>query len=240
MVVRRADAGREGAVVVATMVNVVVGTDRGEGGHELSNVTLARLPPGMPVDPDAVARRRSATRHPDGGVVQPLPRQPRRGGDVGADVLEALALRDPLADPLELALEVGHRAAAPRDDEGHLAAHPVGRPRDELGERAAAHLLVRLGQLAAHGRAPVGTEGVLHGHSYEVWAWFLQADARDLQRRLDDVLANLDHTHLDDELAWGEALAEQTDLLVEAIDVVVRDLLPEHDDATGTDPEEAR
>lgn len=40
--------------------------------------------------------------------------------------------------------------------------------------------------------------------------------------------------------AVGEALAEQTDLLVEAIDVVVRDLLPEHDDATGTDPEEAR
>jgi 6-pyruvoyl-tetrahydropterin synthase len=51
-------------------------------------------------------------------------------------------------------------------------------------------------------------EGVLHGHSYEVWAWFPQADARSLQRHLEEVLAHLDHTHLDAELAWGEALAE--------------------------------
>lgn len=51
-------------------------------------------------------------------------------------------------------------------------------------------------------------EGVLHGHSYEVWAWFPQADARDLQERLNEVLAALDHSHLSDELAWGEALAE--------------------------------
>jgi 6-pyruvoyl-tetrahydropterin synthase len=51
-------------------------------------------------------------------------------------------------------------------------------------------------------------EGVLHGHSYEVWAWFPQADARDLQQRLEKVLAAIDHTHLDDDLAWGEALAE--------------------------------
>jgi 6-pyruvoyl-tetrahydropterin synthase len=51
-------------------------------------------------------------------------------------------------------------------------------------------------------------EGVLHGHSYEVWAWFPQADARELQERLNEVLAALDHSHLSDELAWGEALAE--------------------------------
>ena len=51
-------------------------------------------------------------------------------------------------------------------------------------------------------------EGVLHGHSYEVWVWFDHADARDLKARLDKVLARLDHTHLADELAWGEGLAE--------------------------------
>lgn len=51
-------------------------------------------------------------------------------------------------------------------------------------------------------------EGVLHGHSYEVWAWFPQRDARGLQQRLHAVLERLDHTHLPDELAWGEALAE--------------------------------
>ena len=51
-------------------------------------------------------------------------------------------------------------------------------------------------------------EGVLHGHSYEVWAWFPQSDARGLQERLNEVLAALDHSHLSEELAWGEALAE--------------------------------
>lgn len=51
-------------------------------------------------------------------------------------------------------------------------------------------------------------EGVLHGHSYEVWAWFEHGDARDLQQMLQAVLAELDHTHLADDLAWGEALAE--------------------------------
>ena len=50
-------------------------------------------------------------------------------------------------------------------------------------------------------------EGVLHGHSYEVWAWFAQNDARVLHQKLRAVLQRLDHTHLPDELAWGEALA---------------------------------
>jgi 6-pyruvoyl-tetrahydropterin synthase len=66
-------------------------------------------------------------------------------------------------------------------------------------------------------------EGVLHGHSYEVWAWFPLADARDLQRQLNAVLASLDHSHLDDELAWGEALAEHiAGQLPECLEVEVR------------------
>ena len=51
-------------------------------------------------------------------------------------------------------------------------------------------------------------EGSLHGHSYEVWAWFAQTDARDLQTKLNAVLASLDHSHLTNDLTWGEALAE--------------------------------
>jgi hypothetical protein len=51
-------------------------------------------------------------------------------------------------------------------------------------------------------------EGVLHGHSYEVWAWFPRGDARDLQAGLNRVLQELDHTHLPERLSWGEELAE--------------------------------
>jgi 6-pyruvoyl-tetrahydropterin synthase len=61
------------------------------------------------------------------------------------------------------------------------------------------------GVLSASHESP---EGVLHGHSYEIWAWFPQQDARELQRRLEEVLRELDHTHLPHDLAWGEALAE--------------------------------
>ena len=66
-------------------------------------------------------------------------------------------------------------------------------------------------------------EGVLHGHSYEVWAWFAQGDARDLQRMLEAALLELDHTHLADDLAWGEALAEHIALkLPGCLEVEVR------------------
>jgi 6-pyruvoyl-tetrahydropterin synthase len=51
-------------------------------------------------------------------------------------------------------------------------------------------------------------EGVLHGHSYQVWAYFPDGDARGLQGALRRELDRLDHSHLPDELAWGEAIAE--------------------------------
>ena len=60
---------------------------------------------------------------------------------------------------------------------------------------------------AAH-QPPEG--GDVHGHSYEVTAWFAAGeDARLLQARLAAVLEPLDHTVLAAELASGEAIAEQ-------------------------------
>ena len=50
----------------------------------------------------------------------------------------------------------------PGDDEGHLAADAVGGPGDEVGERAAAYLLVGLGQLAADRGRAVGAERLGH------------------------------------------------------------------------------
>lgn len=76
------------------------------------------------------------------------------------------------------------------------------------------------GVLSASHQSP---EGVLHGHSYEIWAWFPQQDARALQKRLEEVLRALDHTHLPDELAWGEALAEHIGAQLEGcVEVEVR------------------
>lgn len=52
--------------------------------------------------------------------------------------------------------------------------------------------------------------GVLHGHTWEVTAWFRSHcphDAVALQGKLNDALAVLDHSVLPDELAWGEAIA---------------------------------
>ena len=52
--------------------------------------------------------------------------------------------------------------AAPADDDGHLASEARFGPPDQLGQRAAAYLLVGLGQLAAHRTATVGAEHLGH------------------------------------------------------------------------------
>lgn len=52
-------------------------------------------------------------------------------------------------------------------------------------------------------------EGIPHGHSYEIVAWFrFGPDARNLLRHLENVTKPLDHTVLPDELRLGENLAE--------------------------------
>jgi 6-pyruvoyl-tetrahydropterin synthase len=52
--------------------------------------------------------------------------------------------------------------------------------------------------------------GQLHGHSWEVTAWFKYDGTNEGTRRhtLDDVIKGLDHKILPDSLAWGEKLAE--------------------------------
>lgn len=62
----------------------------------------------------------------------------------------------------------------------------------------------------------------MHGHSYEVTAWFPAADARPLQAELNRVLKFFDHDELLDELAWGEGLAEEVgNLLPGCIEVEI-------------------
>jgi len=52
-------------------------------------------------------------------------------------------------------------------------------------------------------------EGVSHGHSYDVTVWYrFGYDARALQRQVETVRVQLDHTHLPDELQFAENLGE--------------------------------
>ena len=51
-------------------------------------------------------------------------------------------------------------------------------------------------------------DGVLHGHTWEITAWWTGTpDAVAKQRELTDYLAIFDHAILADGLAWGEHLA---------------------------------
>lgn len=50
--------------------------------------------------------------------------------------------------------------------------------------------------------------GVLHGHTWEVIAWFTgRSNAVLRQRQLAAILETIDHTELPNELAWGEDIA---------------------------------
>jgi hypothetical protein len=52
-------------------------------------------------------------------------------------------------------------------------------------------------------------DGGLHGHSYEVVAWFRHGhDAEALRRHLQVILDGLDHKVLPDPIRWAEELAE--------------------------------
>jgi len=66
-------------------------------------------------------------------------------------------------------------------------------------------------------------KGRLHGHSYEVIAWFLDSgsDALDLQRQLIAACAEYDHTVLPEGLARAEALGSKIKTRIMACEVEV-------------------
>jgi 6-pyruvoyl-tetrahydropterin synthase len=68
-------------------------------------------------------------------------------------------------------------------------------------------------------------EGVMHGHSYEVTAWFRNedgADARCFKAALDTLLKVWDHKELPDNLAWAENIAYAIGRLAKCVEVEVR------------------
>ena len=61
--------------------------------------------------------------------------------------------------------------------------------------------------------------GTLHGHTWQITAWFPLSDAETQRARLQDYLKRFDHSHLPDELTWGEDLAERIGLDLGALRV---------------------
>lgn len=52
------------------------------------------------------------------------------------------------------------------------------------------------------------TTGNMHGHTWQVIAWFYMGEAEAVRDLLQGILKTIDHTTLPPELAWGEDLAE--------------------------------
>lgn len=61
----------------------------------------------------------------------------------------------------------------------------------------------------------------IHGHSWQVIAWFEVGEAERLRDRLQDLLKQFDHTHLPEHLAWGEDMAEHIGVELGALRVQV-------------------
>ena len=73
---------------------------------------------------------------------------------------------------------------------------------------------------AAH-RSP---EGVVHGHSYRVTAWFPneeRKDARCFKAALQAILTVWDHKTLPEEMEWGEDIASAVGTLANCVEVLV-------------------
>lgn len=68
-------------------------------------------------------------------------------------------------------------------------------------------------------------EGEMHGHSYEVVAWFTfdqRQDARVRKAALERVVSAWDHKVLPADMAWGEDLARAVGTLAGCVEVEVR------------------
>ncbi len=73
---------------------------------------------------------------------------------------------------------------------------------------------------AAH-RSP---EGVLHGHTWQVTAWFETptiADARCYKAELETLLRKWDHSELPGNITWGEDIAHAVGTLANCVEVIV-------------------
>ena len=68
------------------------------------------------------------------------------------------------------------------------------------------------------------TDGVLHGHTWQVLAWFKtpgKVDAACYKASLDALLRSWDHGELPDHLSWAEDIAAAVGKLVNCVEVVV-------------------
>lgn len=73
---------------------------------------------------------------------------------------------------------------------------------------------------AAH-RSP---EGEMHGHSFQVTAWFTNDDRRDIRcmkAALDTMVSQWDHKELSADLSWGEDIARAVGTLANCVEVLV-------------------
>lgn len=63
--------------------------------------------------------------------------------------------------------------------------------------------------------------GRLHGHTWEIEAWFPDGDAVGRKAQLDALVSTLDHTELPAELTWGEDLARHFIISLDGCDEVI-------------------
>lgn len=67
-------------------------------------------------------------------------------------------------------------------------------------------------------------QGEMHGHSYQVTAWFSNEDRRDarcMMAALKAMLAVWDHKVLPDDMSWGEDIARAVGCLANCVEVEV-------------------
>lgn len=89
-------------------------------------------------------------------------------------------------------------------------------------------LLTGVGAILSVAHPPVNADvfdGEVHGHSYEIVAWFRHdagQDARVFQKALHALVAQWDHKTLPAELSTGEAIARTVGVLANCVEVEVR------------------
>ena len=88
--------------------------------------------------------------------------------------------------------------------------------------------LTGVGAVLSCAHRPINADvfgGEVHGHSYEIIAWFENDDGSDVrifQAALNALLKQWDHKMLPDELATGEAIARAVGCLNKVVEVDVR------------------